>query len=128
MNTSQSEREKVFAKVRRLVREKHFNPSSHGGDWDELAAQRAQEILMDPEQFEKHVHSLLAELRTSHTGFFHMSNRSVPAPLAINATLKSCSVAGELNWVFQDVHIGSSHAGRAGSTCFVRNTFSMSRK
>ena len=39
MSTSQSEREKVFAKVRRLVREKHFNPSSHGVDWDELAAQ-----------------------------------------------------------------------------------------
>ena len=111
MSTSQSEREKVFAKVRRLVGEKHFNPGSHGVDWDELAAQRAQEILRDPEQFEKRVHSLLAELHTSHTGFFHMSNRLVPAPLAINATLKSCPVAGELNWVFQDVHEGGvAHA------------------
>ena len=62
MSTSQSGREKVFAKVRRLVREKHINPGSHGGDWDELAAQRAPQILRDPEQFEKHVHSLLAEL------------------------------------------------------------------
>ena len=111
MNTSQREREKIFAKVRRLVGEKHFNPSSHGGDWDELAAQRAQEILRDPEQFEKHMHSLLAELHASHTGFFHVSNRSIPAPLAISATLKSCSVAGELNWVFQDVHEGGvAHA------------------
>jgi len=51
MSTSQSGREKVFAKVRRLVREKHINPGSHGGDWDELAAQRAPQILRDPEQF-----------------------------------------------------------------------------
>ena len=113
MNNSGAEREKVFAKVCRLVPKKHVNPGLLGANWEELVAQRTEEILKsaDTEQFEKRVRSLLADLRTSHTGFHHTSTRSVPAAHAINATLKSYSVDGELTWVFQDVHEGGPAYG-----------------
>jgi hypothetical protein len=38
--------------------------------------------------FEKEVHKLVAELKTSHTGFRHAGMRNIPARHAINATLQ----------------------------------------
>jgi carboxyl-terminal processing protease len=117
MNISLPDRQNIFAKVCRIVREKHFNPGFRGVNWDELTTQRAGDILRadDAEQFEKQMQKLLADLRTSHTGFFHKSNRSWPARHAISATFKSCAVDGELSWVFQDVHEGGA-AHAAGIT------------
>lgn len=113
MKVPRPEREKIFAKVCRLVREKHFNPGLNGVNWEQLAAERSEEILTatDSEQFENLLQKLLSELRTSHTGFFHKNKRQMPARHAINATLKNCSVGGQVRWVFQDVHEGgSAHA------------------
>jgi len=95
------------------VREKHFNPGLNGVNWERLAAEKSEEILnaTDSEQFENLIQKLLGELRTSHTGFFHKNKRQMPARHAINATLRNCSVGGQLKWVFQDVHEGgSAHA------------------
>lgn len=113
MNVPRAEREKIFAKVCRLVRDKHFNPGLNGVNWEQLADERSDEILnaSDSEQFENLLQKLLGELRTSHTGFFHKNKRQMPARHAINATLKKCSVNGQVRWVFQDVHEGgSAHA------------------
>jgi len=104
------ERKRILDKVSRLVETKHFNPSLNGADWNSLVAQRSDRILSasSTEQFEKEIQSLVAELRTSHTGFFHKSGRTVPARHAINATFKACQVDGSARWVFQDVHEGGT--------------------
>ena len=60
----------------------------------------------DPEVFEKEVHKLVAELKTSHTGFRHAGMRNIPARHAINATLQRIGVNGSERWMFQDVHQG----------------------
>jgi carboxyl-terminal processing protease len=108
MNLTLEERTKVFDKVCRLVETKHFNPSMNGVDWNALAKNRRDQILAsaEPETFEKEVQGLVAELKTSHTGFRHTGMRNIPARHAINATMQRIAVNGGEHWMFQDVHQG----------------------
>ena len=110
MSLDLNQRRRILAKVSRLVETKHFNPGLNGAVWPKLVAERSERVLTanGPEEFEKEVQSLVSELRTSHTGFFHKSGRTVPARHAINATLKACQIDGTQCWVFQDVHEGGT--------------------
>jgi C-terminal processing protease CtpA/Prc len=108
MNLTLDERTKIFDKICRLVETKHFNPAMNGADWNGLAQGRRDQILAtsEPEAFEKEVQRLVAELKTSHTGFRHAGMRNIPARHAINATMQRISVNGSERWMFQDVHEG----------------------
>ena len=108
MNLTLDERTKIFDKVCRLVETKHFNPAMNGADWNALVRSRRDQILAcdDPEAFEKEVNRLVAELKTSHTGFRHAGMRNIPARHAINATLHRLAMNGTERWMFQDVHRG----------------------
>ena len=108
MNLTLDERTQIFDKVCRLVETKHFDPGMNGVDWKALAQSRRDQILAceEPEAFEKEVHKLVAELKTSHTGFRHAGMRNIPARHAINATLHRFGVNGNERWMFQDVHQG----------------------
>ena len=108
MNLTLDNRTEIFDKVRRLVATKHFDPRMNGIDWDALAQSRRDQILAcsEPEAFEKEVHKLVAELKTSHTGFRHAGMRNIPARHAINATLRRFGVNRNEQWMFQDVHQG----------------------
>ena len=108
MNLTVHERTKIFDKVCRLVETKHFNPGMNGVDWNTLAQSRKGQVLActEPEAFEKEVGRLVAELKTSHTGFRHAGMRNIPARHAINATLQRIGVNGTERWMFQDVHQG----------------------
>jgi len=108
MNLTLEERTKIFDKVCRLVETKHFNPSMNGVDWNALAKDRREQILAsgEPETFAKEVQSLVAELKTSHTGFQHAGMRNIPARHAINATMQRFAANGSERWMFQDVHPG----------------------
>jgi C-terminal processing protease CtpA/Prc len=108
MSLTLEERTKIFDKVCRLVETKHFNPSMNGVDWDALAKDRRDQILAsaEPETFEKEVQTLVAELKTSHTGFRHAAMRNIPARHAINATMQRIAVSESECWMFQDVHQG----------------------
>jgi len=108
MNLNLDERTKIFEKVRRLVATQHFNPGMNGVDWHALAQGRRDQILAcsKAEVFEKEVHKLVAELKTSHTGFRHARMQNIPARHAINATLRRFGVKGDERWMFQDVHRG----------------------
>src|ERR1700721_2138492 len=103
MNLSLEERTKIFDKVCRLVETKHFDPSMNGVDWNALAKNRRDQILAsaDPETFEQEVQSLVAELKTSHTGFRHTGMRNIPARHAINATMQRIAANGRERWVVQ---------------------------
>src|SRR5664279_88559 len=108
MNLTLDERTKIFDKVCRLVETKHFNPAMNGADWNALVRSRRDQILAcdGAEAFEKEVHRLVAELKTSHTGFRHAGMRNIPARHAINATLHRIPINGTERWMFQDVHKG----------------------
>lgn len=108
MNLTREERTKIFDKVCRLVETKHFDPGMNGVNWKSLAQSRRDQILTcaEPEAFEKEVHKLVAELKTSHTGFRHAGMRNLPARHAINATLHRFGENGDQRWMFQDVHQG----------------------
>ena len=108
MNLTLGQRTKIFDKVCRLVETKHFNPAMNGVDWYALVQNRRDNILActEPEAFEKEVQSLVAELKTSHTGFRHAGMRNIPARHAINATMQRIAVNGDERWMFQDVHQG----------------------
>jgi carboxyl-terminal processing protease len=71
MNLTLDERTKIVDKVCRLVETKHFNPAMNGADWKTLVRSRRDQIIAcsEPEAFEKEVNRLVAELKTSHTGF-----------------------------------------------------------
>src|SRR5271169_5616584 len=80
MNLTLDERTKIFDKVCRLVETKHFNPAMNGADWNALVRSRRDQIIAcdDPEAFEKEVNRLVAELKTSHTGFRQPARRRAP--------------------------------------------------
>jgi len=113
MNLTLEERTKIFNKVCQLVETKHFDPGMNGVDWNALAEGRREQILAcaEPEAFEKEVHRLVAELKTSHTGFRHAGMRNIPARHAINATLHRIGANGNEQWMFQDVHQGGPAYG-----------------
>ena len=113
MSLSLEDRTKIFDKVCRLVETKHFDPGMNGVNWKALAQSRRDHILTcaDPKAFEREVHTLVAELKTSHTGFRHAGMRNIPARHAINATLHRFGENGNERWMFQDVHQGGpAHA------------------
>jgi len=108
MKLTLDERTKIFDKVCHLVETKHFNPAMNGVDWNALAQGHRDQVLAssEPEAFEKEVQKLVAELKTSHTGFRHAGMRNIPARHAINATMRRISQNGSERWMFQDVHEG----------------------
>ena len=108
MNLTLNDRTKIFDRVCHLVETKHFNPTMNGVDWNALALSRRDQIIgcTEPEAFEIEARRLVAELKTSHTGFRHASMRNIPAPHAINATMQRIAVNGTDRWMFQDVHEG----------------------
>ncbi len=110
---SRHDREAIFRKVCRVVETKHFNPKLNGVDWDAVVEARRDRILRieSPEEFEKEMHELVSQLKTSHTGFFHRSARRIPARFAINATFQRCQTSDGERWMFLDVHEGGpAHA------------------
>ena len=114
MSLDNQAKEKVYSRVCELVARKHFDPGMNGANWEELSKARRDQILRstNDEEFEKQIQDLLAELKTSHTGFRHSKSAKVPGRHAIAATFMRCNFDGEERWMFQDVHEGGpAHAG-----------------
>jgi carboxyl-terminal processing protease len=108
MNLTRAEREKIFQNVADLVDKKHFKPDLNNVDWHAVVEERRARVLDSeaPEQFEHEMHEMVTQLKTSHTGFFHQSARTIPARLSINATFDKCDVSGVERWMFLDIHEG----------------------
>src|ERR1051326_3065929 len=94
MNTSSitpEQRSQILCSVKNNILKHHFNVGGVDyGEWAKQFDERAPSLLnMDIEQFEDGVRKLLAELRSSHTVFYHEhTNRLLPQH-AINATVRS---------------------------------------
>ena len=113
MSLDSQTKEKIYARVCELVTRKHFDPGMNGANWEELSKGRRDQILRSTsdEEFEKQIQDLLAELKTSHTGFRHSKSTKIPGRHAIAATFMRCNFDGGQRWMFQDVHEGGpAHA------------------
>src|SRR5260370_35168518 len=99
-------KEKIFSRVRELVATKHFDPAMNGANWEELTKARKDQILRSStdEEFEKQIQDLLAELKTSHTGFRHSKSPNVQGPHAISATFMRGNFDAAHSWMFKHVH------------------------
>ena len=97
MSLDNQAREKIYSRVCQLVARKHFDPAMNGANWEELSASRKDQILENDsdEEFEKQIQDLLAELKTSHTGFRHSKSPKIPGRHAIAATFMRCKFDGE---------------------------------
>ena len=94
MNTiTRKDREKLLSKIAELVQKKHFNPSLNGANWSELVESRRSRILEADtvERLEHEIQDLLSQLKTSHTGIFHESLRTIPARFATSVRLRPAS-------------------------------------
>jgi C-terminal processing protease CtpA/Prc len=103
-----SQRTDILASVKKYILKHHFNVG--GVDYHEWALrfdERSPSLLgVDVEEFEDGVRKALAELRSSHTVFYHeRSNRLLPQH-SINATMRAFGHDGRQRWHFLDVFEG----------------------
>ena len=60
------------------------------------------------DEFEKAMSDFLAELHTSHVGFFHSSARRASSRAALSAAYLADETPYGKRWIFQDVHSGGA--------------------
>src|SRR5579872_2489883 len=102
------QRTEVFGNVVKVVPKKIFAPAFDATKWKALVDANRQRILEadSVETFESEVQKLIAELKISHTAFFHRSFLKIPPNYAIGATFQAYGTNGNSSWMFQDVHEG----------------------
>lgn len=95
----------ILNSIKKLVRTKYINIA--GIDCEAWATRidGQNEVLLaaDIEGFESGVRQILAELKTSHTVFYHSLPKEFPPQHTINATLRELRQDGRLVWMFLDV-------------------------
>jgi carboxyl-terminal processing protease len=106
------ERRAVLENVLTALQKRFYSPEKLNGDW--LAAVEKHrnhiEAASSADDFEKAMSDLLAELQTSHLGFFHAGARRASSKAALSATYLAEETEFGKRWVFQDVHPGGAAA------------------
>lgn len=112
---SQKERTKVLEKISEVVTKRFYDPQLHGVDWRAVVEKHRYDIVTasSDEAFEDTIMKLLAELKSSHIGFYHVGLTRASSKMAICATCAAVPFGDEERWVFQDVHEGGP-AAKAG--------------
>jgi len=99
------QRSEILKAIKKLVLANHINVA--GVDyaaWAERLDGRTPELLAtDIAGFEAGVRQLLAELKTSHTVFYHSLPKELLPQHTINASLKDVALDGCHRWMFLDV-------------------------
>jgi C-terminal processing protease CtpA/Prc len=112
---SQRDRRAILDKVLAALDKRFYKPEKLNGDW--RAAVDHHRLLIEaantPDGFEQAMSDLLAELHTSHLGFFHGSARRASSRAALSATYLADETPFGKRWIFQDVHSGGA-ASNAG--------------
>ena len=102
------ERTSILAAVRKCILKRHFNVG--GADYDEWARRfddRADSLLTGSvDEFEEGIRAALAELRSSHTVFYHERTDRLLPQHSIGATLRAFAHAGVQRWHFLDIFEG----------------------
>lgn len=112
---STSDRRAILDKVLATLEKRFYRPGKLDDDW--LAAVNRHRPLVEAadttDAFELSMSDLLAELHTSHLGFFHGSARRASSRAALSATYLADETPFGKRWIFQDVHSGGA-ASNAG--------------
>src|SRR5579863_4233406 len=102
---TQQERATILAAIRKYILKRHFNVG--GVDYDEWARRFDDHVAAlltgNVDEFEEGIRTSLAELRSSHTVFYHeRTNRLMPQH-SIGATIRAFDREGVQRWHFLDV-------------------------
>lgn len=113
MTPDTKQRSEILKAIKKRVLANHINVA--GIDycgWTQHVDERTPELLdCDVRAFEDGVRQLLAELKTSHTVFYHSLPKELLPQHTINASLRDVCINGERRWMFLDVfEAGPAHA------------------
>jgi C-terminal processing protease CtpA/Prc len=109
---SPRDRHAILENVLAALRKRFYSPEKLNGDW-QAAVERHRPLIENvgsADAFEKAMSDLLAELHTSHLGFFHSSARRASSRAALSATYLVDETPYGMHWIFQDVHAGGAAA------------------
>jgi len=107
---SAKDRHVILENVIAALRKRFYAPEKLNSDWQAAVEGRrpAIEGAVTADAFELTVSDLLAELHTSHLGFFHSSARRASSRAALSATYLADDTQYGKRWIFQDVHSGGA--------------------
>lgn len=109
---SEKDRHSILDNVLAALRKRFYAPEKLNGEW-QVAVDHHRPIIESAataDAFEQAVSDLLAELHTSHLGFFHSAARRASSRAALSATYLSDETTFGARWIFQDVHSGGAAA------------------
>ncbi|MGA7830923.1 MAG: S41 family peptidase [Terracidiphilus sp.] len=112
---SQRDRHAILDRVVAVLDKRFYKPEKLNDDW-RAAVDHHQPLIeaaSTADGFEQAMTDLLAELHTSHLGFFHGSARRASSRAALSATYLADETPFGKRWIFQDVHSGGA-ASNAG--------------
>lgn len=112
---TKEQRTEILENVSKTVSNKFYDPGLRGIDWPGTVERYRDEIVSAEaaESFETVVSRLLAELKTSHCGFYHQGLARATSKMALSATYAAFPTPEGDRWIFQDVHEGGAadHGG-----------------
>ena len=107
---SAKDRHVILDNVLRALQKRFYSPEKLNEDW-RAAVERHRPLIVGAataDGFEQAMSDLLAELHTSHLGFFHRSARRASSRAALSATYLADDTPYGKRWIFQDVHSGGA--------------------
>jgi C-terminal processing protease CtpA/Prc len=112
---STRDRRAILDKVLAALEKRFYRPEKLNDDWRTAVETHRPliEAADTADSFEQSMSDLLAELHTSHLGFFHGSARRASSRAALSATYLADESPFGKRWIFQDVHSGGA-ASNAG--------------
>jgi len=109
---SAKDRHLILENVLAALQKRFYAPEKLSSDW-QAAVERHRltiESASTVDAFEQAMSDLLAELQTSHLGFFHGTARRASSRAALSATYLADDTPYGKRWIFQDVHSGGAAA------------------
>lgn len=109
---SEKDRYAILENVLAALQKRFYAPEKLNTDWN-AAVERHTPIIESAataDVFEQAVSNLLAELHTSHLGFFHGTARRASSRAALSATYLADETPYGKRWILQDVHSGGAAA------------------
>ena len=107
---SAKDRHTILENVLAALRKRFYSPEKLNGGW-QTAVESHRPLIegaATSDAFEQAMSDLLAELHSSHLGFFHSSARRASSRAALSATYLADDTPYGKRWIFQDVHSGGA--------------------
>lgn len=100
----------ILENVLAALRKRFYSPEKLNGDWHAAVERHKMQIeaAATADDFERAMSDLLAELHTSHIGFFHSSARRASSRAALSAAYLADDTPYGRRWIIQDVHSGGA--------------------